>query len=252
MPKSIPIQSVCRALRLLDLVTARALYGEGITLREAAEHLGVNPTTAHNILRTMVACGYLERGSGRTYVPGPRCRDIARQGRLGGAVLVGARGVVNRLAESTGESVVLAILSQGCRHPLLRAEGGAAVRVSPALESDGSPFRWVTGRVLAAYATPAELRTILQRHGLPGEAWEGIHTEEGLHRALAKVREAGMAEEHSASAGVHAMAVPVLDPHGFLLAALGLFVPAFRASPEHLRRLGDELRAAAAQIAVLA
>ena len=108
--------------------------------------------------------------------------------------------------------------------PLLRADGHAVLRVSPTYEELSAFFRMVTGRVLAAYATPEELGEMVAVHGLPGESWNGIEAEEALMAALAEVRRAGMAEE------CHRTEVfprgTVLDACDQLLGALGVHLPA--------------------------
>lgn len=248
MSKSVPIQSIQRALVLLDYVTAESLRGDGVTLQAAAARLGVPATTAHNIVRTMIACGYLCRDGEHRYHPGPRCADIARGSRLAGELLETATRVVHLLAEQSGESAVLATLIQGHRFPLVHASGSEVVRVTASFEEQGRFFELVTGRVLAAYATAAERRAVLEAHGLPGELWGGITDEEGLSVALAEIRQHGIAEDQPSGGQVHALAVPVLEAQGRLLAALGLYLPAFRASEERLTELRAAAREAAARI----
>ncbi|HOQ28811.1 MAG TPA: IclR family transcriptional regulator C-terminal domain-containing protein, partial [Armatimonadota bacterium] len=82
-------------------------------------------------------------------------------------------------------------------------------------------------------------------HGLPGESWNGIETEETLEAALAEVRRAGMAEEECGRTQVYSLAVPVLDAREQLLGALGIHLPASRATPEHREKIRREIAAAA-------
>jgi len=65
---------------------------------------------------------------------------------------------------------------------------------------------------------------------------------------LAAVREQGYAEDRTSGGEVVALAVPVLRRDGLLLAALGLFLPAFRVTPEGLASLRESLRQAAERI----
>ncbi|NUQ01002.1 MAG: helix-turn-helix domain-containing protein, partial [Armatimonadetes bacterium] len=107
--KVVPVQSVRRALEALDRLALAGLRGEAVSLQQVAEHLGVAATTAHNIIKTLATCGYVQREE-RGYGLGPRCADLARSARFGGGWLERAAAVVHQLAERTGESVVLATL----------------------------------------------------------------------------------------------------------------------------------------------
>ena len=63
---------------------------EGWTLKEIARHLDVAAPTAHNIVKTMVACGYLGRDEQAGYTLGPGCRDIAREAGIPAPVIEAA------------------------------------------------------------------------------------------------------------------------------------------------------------------
>lgn len=242
------IQSIERALTALDFLVLQSLSGEGATLQAVSERLGVAGPTAHNILKTMVQCGYVGRDAQGRYVLGPRCRDISRGSALSGGLLEAATGAVHALAERTGESVVLATLARGERHPVLRAEGQAVIRVSSSVEVGAPFFSLVTGRVLAAWASPEELAEILSAQGLPGETWDGIGDELALSAALDAVRLAGHAGQAEEDRGLASLSVPVLAPGGQLVAALGVHLPAMRAQSERMARILDEMTTTAARL----
>ena len=242
------IQSIERALTALDYLVLQSLSGEGAPLQDIAERMGVASSTAHNILKTMVQCGYVGRDEAGHYVLGPRCRDIARGSTLSGGLLAAATGAVHALSERTGESVVVATLACGQRHPVLRAEGQSVIRVGSNVEAGASFFSLVTGRVLAAWASAEELAEILQFQGYPGASWDGIHDDASLAAALNAVREVGYAAQDEADRGLASLAVPVLEPGGQLVAALGVHLPAMRAEAEHLRGILEEMTVVAARL----
>lgn len=239
------IQSIERAFSVLDYLVLRSLSGDGAPLQDIARHLDVAAPTAHNILKTMVGCGYLGRDDQGGYTLGPRCRDIARGSALSGGLIAAATGAVHALAELTGESVVLATLVHGKRLPVLRAEGQEVVRVATSVETGSGYWGMVTGRVLAAWAEAQELREILDANGLPGEAWGGIESETELAEALGAVRRDGHAVQIEEDRGIAALAVPVFDPGGQVLAALGVYLPSMRANPERMEALLADARSSA-------
>lgn len=248
MAKSVPIQSIKRALDVLDLLVAADYSGDGVPLQAIAAHLEVAAPTAHNIVRTMVECGYVHRDAEHRYHLGPRCRDLSRGAQFSAGLLSIAQGILLALAENTGESVVLAALVHGRRCPLLRADGHQVIRVSAAIENIGTFFEQVTGRVLAAYADPAELEAIRAVHALPGAGWKDVDTEEKLAQRLTEIRRQGYTEDLTSDDDVYALAVPVLDRGGALLAALGMYLPAARADAAHRVVLLAAAREAAARI----
>lgn len=236
------IQSIERAFSVLDYLVLRSLSGEGVPLQDIARHLDVAAPTAHNILKTMVGCGYVGRDDHAGYTLGPRCRDIARGSVLAGGLIAAATGAVHALAERTGESVVLATLVHGKRLPVLRAEGQSVVRVATSVETGSGFWGMVTGRVLAAWADAQELGEIMDANGLPGEAWGGIETEPQLTEALGAVRQDGHAAQVEEDRGVAALAVPVFEPGGRVLAALGVYLPSMRANPARMDALLADAR----------
>ena len=244
----IPIQSIDRALRALDFLAEQDLAGQGAALQAVAARLALRPSTAHNILKTLVACGYAARSDKGMYILGPRCRELTRAARLVSDLLPAATGVLQALAERVGESVVLVTLLHGRRQPLVRVEGNQAIRVAPSFQEAERFFDMVTGRVLAAYASAVELQEILAVHGLPADAWDGIASAAKLDQALAAVRQRGWAADRPHGGQVHALAVPVLARDGTLVGALGVYLPAFRATATRSRELRRLLAAAAARL----
>jgi DNA-binding IclR family transcriptional regulator len=234
MKKTVPIQSIKRALDLLDLLAERGLGKEGLKLQAIAEHLDVAAPTAHNILRTMSVCGYIEQDRGHRYRLGPKCRDTARSAVLSGSLLNRVSGIIHALAEETGESVVLVTLINGRRRVVLRATSYQLLRVDPAVEKTNAMFELVTGRVLAAFAAPEELEDIIRANGLPGKLWKGINDRETLIKELEFISERGMDEECLTEKGVASLSVPVIGKGGQILAAIGIHLPSFRADKEHM------------------
>lgn len=246
--KSLPVQSVGRGMAVLGLLAEAALVDQAVGLPALAGHLGVPVSTAHNLVKTLVLTGYVERDAERGYRLGPRCLDLARAAAL--RELQGAAGeVLLAVAERSGESVVLASLLNGRRQVLQRVDGSAVVRVNPHFETEQPLFALVTGRVLAAYAAPAELRDILAVQGPPDGRWPEAADDTALAVALAEIRRAGGAADRTSGGEVTALAVPVLDRRGRLLAALGMYLPTFRAGFERVEGLRDVLKEAAGKLA---
>ena len=244
------IQSVQRALHILDFLAAAAVRGEGgVALRNVAEHMGLAPNTAHNLLKTMVAAGYAAQDSERRYGLGPHCAALGRGAHLAGPVRLRVESAVARLARDTGESAVLALLIGGRRQVAVRMTGGEAIRVDPSIDDERMLFNVVTGRVLAAYAGALEFEEILAVHGMPGAKWDGIRSRDALDAALSRIREQGYAQTGPDGQEVTSLAVPVGVRGGRAEAALGLYMPSFRSDESRLQEIRCTLERAAASIA---
>jgi DNA-binding IclR family transcriptional regulator len=157
---------------------------------------------------------------------------------------------MNQLAEATGEGLGLAVLFNGRRFLVCRVIGGADITVKVDVVDEGRCYGAVTTRALLAFASPREQEAFIECNGLPPEsewpeAWGG---RDALHAQLAEIRRAGTAE--IARGSIAAIAVPLLDREGNLVAALGLYSPAFRSGKERLAELRRLLLEGAAQILV--
>lgn len=76
MPSSELVQSVVRALDLLNIIAA---YDNGMRLNDIAEASGLKTTTAHNLLRSLAARGFVEKESNGAYVIGPAVYELANR-----------------------------------------------------------------------------------------------------------------------------------------------------------------------------
>jgi len=239
-----PVQSVDRAVAILEIL---ARDGEaGVT--EVARELGVHKSTASRLLAA------LDR---RDLVAQDTARGKFRLGvgivRLAGAasarldVVQESRPVCRALAQEVGETVNLAILSGRDALYLDQAAGPAAL----------SPHNWAgrriplhatsDGKVLLAWLPEAELadcltpplarftdRTITDAGRFPG--------------LLAAVRRQGYATAvEELEAGLTAIAAPVRDAEGTVIASVSASGPSFRIPADRIPVLAGAVRRAAAE-----
>jgi len=241
-----PVKVIKKALDALEYVVEESLVQPGVTLSDIAEHIGEQATTVHNILKTMEQCGYISRPAGRLYSPGPKCFGLVRVS-LSRDLISKAGGALNTLAQTTGESVVLATLAGGWRRVLLRVEGGELIRVNTQAAEDGVFWSLVTSRVLAAFIPADELELVVKENGLPGSAWPESKTQTELGEALELIRTKGLAEEQ-ANPEYYALAIPLLQRGGVLLGSIGLYMPVFRYNEKRRTELITAIKRAATEI----
>ncbi|MFA4944599.1 MAG: IclR family transcriptional regulator [Lentisphaeria bacterium] len=245
---AIPVKSLKKALDLLDLLLAEEPDG-GRPLSELARQMGMPANSTHNLLKTMVACGYVEQMPDGRYRPGAKLRQIGRLNRFADEAVRARIGhVLRELGERLGEACVLATLRGGQRVVIARVDCRQAIRVDAAMAEEGRIYDSPTGRVLAANAAPEELEAILARNGLPGALWDGISAREGLETALAALRSEGFSFVGPDAGGVIAVACPVLGGDGRLFGALGCHAPEFRCPAEKQAQIRRELCQAAERL----
>lgn len=244
------IRSVVNAFNALEYVVEQVLRKGEATLPGIASHLGLQKSTARNLLRTLESCGYVRRTARGIYTAGKRCETLAQSSSGYAGLRDRALPVMNRLAEATGETFGLAVLFNGHRFRICGVVGGADIAVKAEVVDEGRCYGAITTRALLAFASSEEQKAFIACNGLPLESeWpEAAGDAEALFRQLREIRRAGICEFVRGS--IVAIAVPLMDSEGNLVAALGMFAPAFRSDEKRLAELQRLLLDGAAQIRV--
>lgn len=241
------IQSVQRAVSLLKAFDTQAAE-LGVT--ELSRRVKLHKSTVSRLLATLEHEGLLERVPGtEKYRLGFEFVRMAGQVAHFGDVRKAARPVLVRLAESTRETINLAV-----------ADGDGVINVDqvsgPHLVRDTNwvgrrtPFNCVAnGKALLALQPPAEIERILAGP-LPRFTERTITDPPALLAELARVREQGYALAlGEIEEGLNAVAAPIRDGAGAVVAAVSVSGPAYRVTADRLADLGALTVKAAAEIA---
>ena len=239
-----PVQSVDRAVAILEIL---ARDGEaGVT--EVARELAVHKSTASRLLaaldRRELVAQDTARGKFRLGVGIVRLAGAASQ-KLD--VVQESRPVCRALAQEVGETVNLAILSGRDALYLDQVAGPAAL----------SPHNWAgqriplhatsDGKVLLAYLSEAELNACLAPP-LARFTDRTITTVAEFSELLAEVRRRGFATAvEELEAGLTAIAAPVRNAEGNVIASISASGPSFRIPSERIPALASAVRRAAAE-----
>jgi IclR family KDG regulon transcriptional repressor len=238
------IQVLHRALDVLALL-GRA-PDQPVGLGEIARATGLNAATCARILRTLANEGYVEQeGRRQGYRLGPMAYALTARGPYRKDLVTCAEPAVRRLAETTGETALVAIIHRHIRYTLCHIGGAqdVQVRMDAVLSSDVYPT--ATGRLLLAHLPPAELEAFVSARGLPGAAdWPEAQTRPGLLSALAKLRTSDTVLANT-QREVIGLARPIRAGVR-VVAALGLYLPASRFSGSHKATILREMKTAAA------
>lgn len=215
-------------LRGLDLLRRLAPADEGLTLREAAEAMGLKQPTAYKLLQTLVAAGFAEKTARPVhYTLGAGVLDLANQ-YAQRALLRRAEVTLTRLFAEFREYSANVVLTEA---PAGEVE--VVLRLSP--ERPGVLER-PRGRVMPAYSsacsiafqafwTDHERSDYQRRHPFWEEGAFLWDKPERFDEVLAQVRFQGYADPILHGRRRHLVAVPVFSPTGQLVAALGVSLP---------------------------
>ncbi len=238
------VQSVDRALTILGIL---ARLGEaGVT--EIAGELGVHKSTAFRLVATLETHGMVEQTEGRgKYRLGVGILRLAGATTARLDVVQEARPIARRLAGDSGETVNIAVLSDRSALYLDQIAGSSALQ----------PHNWVgqhiplhatsNGKVLLSGLDDTEVARRLPQ--LPALTGDTITTLEGLLHELDLVRRQGYAvATDELEVGLAAMAAPVRNAHGDVVASMSLSGPTFRLTQTRLKELVPALVDAADEV----
>lgn len=240
------VRSVDRAAALL-LALGESTGEAGVT--ELARRLGLHKSTASRLLATLQRRGLVEQDeeSGKYRLGLVVIRLAERAERT-----LDLKGIawqdLERLARATRETVSLGIV-EGDAYLTVAQVDGPNMIAQPDWTGRTTPLHCTaSGKVLLAAMAERDVMRIA-RPGLVARTERTITTIETLMEELAKVRRRGFATAFSEwIAGTNAVAVPVLDARGRVIASIGIWGPSFRVTPARVAELVTAARAAAASI----
>jgi DNA-binding IclR family transcriptional regulator len=241
------VQSVDRALTILELLAAEGHLG----VTEIATLLDVHKSTASRLLATLETHGLAEQLPDRgRYRLGVGVLRLAGATRSRMDLVQESRPVAAALASAVGETVNVVILSGRETLYLDQVSGTSALQIHNWVGKRNPIHATANGRVLLAHVSEAECDAILAALS-DGDGELARVTERTLvSRAavtadLARIRERGYAVvRDELEVGLTAVAAPVRDAGGEVVASLSVSGPTFRIE-DRLEPIAQQVRQAA-------
>lgn len=234
------VQSVDRAVTILELLAQHGSLG----VTELARELGVHKSTASRLVAALERRGLVEQVEERG-----RYRIGVGILRLAGAtsarldLVQQARPVCRELATETGDTVNLVTLDEGAALYIDQIAGGSTL----------SSYNWVgqriplhatsNGKVLLSEMSPAQLRRAVG----PLSAYTEYTVTDfaRFEEELTEVRSRGYAvARDELDLGLTALAAPIRNAHGEIVASVSVSGPTFRMGAEHIAELAPQVRQA--------
>ncbi len=241
-----PIQSIDRAIAILDAFRIDEVQ-LGVT--ELSNRLGLHKSTVHRLLAALEKGGLVERDPrSRKYSLGIRLIELAGTMLNSRNLPQVARPYLHYLADKLEELTYLGLRD---RDEVLNVEQvpGPHLVQSVGWLGRRTPLHCTsTGKIFLADMLEDDLERFLSK-GLPRMTAKTVVDPTDLRYELERVREEGFATAfEELEEGTNAIAVPITDSRGKVIAAMGLVGPSYRFTRERAKSQLDIIRSVGREV----
>jgi IclR family pca regulon transcriptional regulator len=224
--------------RGLAVIRAFGFRRTSLTITDVAEATGLTRATARRFLLTLVRMGYV-RNEGRDYWLRPRVLELGYAYLSGITLPEIAKPFIDQLVDQLGESSSLAVRDGGEIVYIAHTAPPRVMTINVPVGSRDPLYCTALGRVLLASAPASEIDQYLESADLRPHTSATITDPGKLRQALAGVRADGYSlVEDELEDGLVALAVPVRDSDGSVIAAVNASSYALRTGPGQLLATG--------------
>jgi IclR family KDG regulon transcriptional repressor len=227
-PAKARLSSVANSIRLLTSFSGQE---DELGITTLAGRLRLAKSTVHRLAATLTSAGFLEQNSETgKYRLGVALFELGALVRRRMDVANEARPKLRELLEKTGETVQLGIVDRYSVLYLYEMESPRAIRMAAAVGGRAPLHCTAVGKVLLAFQPLHYVKQVIER-GLTAYTAKTITRRDAVLGMLEEVRlrEHAVDDEES-EGGLRAIAAPVRNHSGAVIAALGVAAPVPRMS----------------------
>ncbi len=239
------IQSVDRALQVLEAIAENRV---GMTVSVVSEIVGLNASTCHHLITTLVHRGYLTQVSrSRGYALGGKLSELLEMSEKESDPAVLLEPSLKSLGERLGHGVQFAMLSDTSLLTKLSFPGGDDAVVEPSeVEKMTALHATATGKAILAWIPDTELVRVISANGLTSYTPRTITTLSGLVEDLRMVRRGKYAiDDEEFQEGIVCIGATIREGAGAVIGSISTTVSAKRATEEYRQTLIKEMIKAA-------
>ncbi len=238
------LQSLAKGLTVLQ---AMAEANQPMALSEIARAASTSNATATRICYTLSQMGFIDRDPQRRFFITPKILSLGHSAVCSLGWRNVAQHYLERLSAEIKETVNLSVL-EGCELIYIaRVNTGRILPFDLQLGSRLPVYCTSMGKALMAFSPPEQAGEVLDQIDFAPLTHRTITNREQYQAELDRVRAQGYAvNDEELSVGLRSVAAPILDNHGWSLAAINIAVPTTRYSRE---RLEEELAPAVTRTA---
>lgn len=244
------VQSLIKSLAVIEALS-ESVDGLGVT--DIGERLGLNKSTVHRVLSTLVHEGFVEQDQAKgRYRLSPKLFELARRilNNIRPAKVVTPH--LEKLAKATGESARYVVIDSTNARLIISDEVLAQrpINVRTQLGESVSLAGSAAGKMFLASLSDNEIKEIMDVKGRKTVLKDEKHSFTNLKRDLSVIREKGFAYEtvKSDDEQICHVAAPVRSETGAIIAVVDVFAPAYRWPKEKSARFGEMVKEAALEI----
>jgi len=246
------VEALAKGLRLLSLFDEqRPTWRVG----DLAASTGLPMPTVYRVVMTLTAEGYLDHLPGGEYRPGVRTLTLGTAALRSLDLVALATPKLQRLGQTTGETVNLAVLTGDRVLYLVRLRNSDLVTANIQVGSTLPAVHTSIGKLLLAYLDEADLHARITEASFPEQHGPNAKVSlDELGQELAQIREQGWAmQDEELAHGLRSVAGPITGAGGRVVAGVNLAVQARDWSSQRIvRELKPVVLAACAEISQLA
>jgi IclR family KDG regulon transcriptional repressor len=245
-PNDYNVRAVERALHILRCFDED--HSErGIS--EIAQVVGLHKATAHRIVTTLVNYGYLERAAdGQKYRLGLELANLGFKVIRRMDLRREALPYMKQLVEEWDETCDLSVFDQGGVFYIEVLRSNHALTITAAVGQRLPAHCTASGKLFLAYLPPAELDAILSQP-LTSYTEKTIASPDDLRKQMEIIRGRGYAvDSEEFEVGICAVAAPICNRNGTVIAAIGGPSPISRMTPERISEIALAYKEAARAI----
>jgi len=242
-----PVPGLARGLEILRLFSHDR---RSIAPPEIAKELGIPRSTVFRLMQTLEQMGFLERAEGRhAYRLGVAVLGLGFEYLASLEITELARPVMEQLRDDTGLTTHLVIRDGRDVVVVFKAVGNSRFTSSVNVGTRLPAHATVLGRVMLADLSDAELRSLYRGCRLRTFSGQTPTTIEALQELVRRDGRRGYAlSESFFESGISAIAAPVRNMSGRVVAAINVTITGDTAESERKRQLADRVMRAAGEL----
>jgi IclR family acetate operon transcriptional repressor len=211
------VGAVRKALDILELFSCAE---PRLTLAQISQQLAIPKSAAHNLLRTLVERGYVERPDRDHYALGTAICPLTLAVRVNAEVRDRAAPLLRELADGCHASSFLVVRDHGRALYVYAVESPQRLRARTLVGERFFLHCTGVGKAILAFLPPEESRRIVVEEGLPSFTPTTITDQRALMIECAEVRNRGYAVDRSEhELCTYCVAAPIFDARGGVLGA---------------------------------
>lgn len=228
------VKSVIKAMRIMETLIHK---GSPLSISKISNKTGINISTVHRIINTLVKLGYVEQNQEGHYQLGLHTYELADIINEDFNIKKLARPYMEEIVESCNETCNLVILENNEVVYVDQVESNNMVRMFARPGSRGPAYCTGSGKALLAFQDYEEIDDYLSEKRLKPYTENTITNPEKLKEELLEIRKRGYALDlEEMEKGVRCIAAPIIGRDEKLLGAISVSGPSTRISLDYLNK----------------